>query len=541
MITYLRVKNFQLIEDIEIEVSAGLTVLTGETGAGKSMLVEALMFALGGRARSEWVGAWGDEATVELQWQSTNDPDPQVLVRRCHRDGRSVIKLSDALVTLSELENRFQDLALRQRQGQTWLLKKSHYPRQVLDDYGREDIQPMKIKFSAAHTQWQACQAARTQLDTRLKQLEKDADYITHQHAELSKLETGEIDEDVLQTRRQRLANQVRITERLSQALEALDGVEERWHNLAGVLDKLQADWSDPALFEEALRGVEAYVQDVRTKLGTLPEDMADPRALDEVEERLALLRLLKRKYGDDLSQAIAQAQRDMQDLQQGRMQLVELSTQAQTFERAMQAAGEQLSQQRCVWAQKLAGACQQQLKLLGFAYPQFKVQTELLPLPGPEGFDDIQFLFSANPDVAPLPMAQVASGGELSRVLLALYSVSAHKMAVPVLIFDEIDSGLGGQTANQVGALLRQLGSHGQVLAITHLAQVAATAHHHWHLEKQIKNKRSCLLVKIVSVNDRPKVLAELMGDQGTEAGLEHAELLLKKAGAKLKHERMK
>ena len=490
MLSYLRIHNFQLIQQLELDLSNGFTVVTGETGAGKSMLLEALGFGLGGRAKSDWVGPHADDMTVELQWQDAIDADAVVVQRRCDKQGRSVIKLNGSLSALGELEAFFAQRVLRQDQGQSWLLKKTDYAAGLLDRYAEKELRPKLELYKTAFQTWQGLGGELRELQERLAKLDSEAELIEHQYQELQTLAEQPLDEAVLLQKRQRLLGSAKRAEHLQLAEQALDDIDGTWSGLAQLVEKLQVDLVDETWGREAATGISTYLQDLRLSLGQVSADEAADETLETIDEQLATLRQLRRKYGADLEQALQQAQRDVDELRNGRKRVAELQKNQKAAQAEVIQLGQQLSQIRSSAAKQLVVAMQKELKTLGFSHPAFKAQLTQNEVPAALGFDQIQFLFSANPDVSPGPLSQTASGGELSRLLLAFYLVAGLDVAQPLLLFDEIDVGLGGQTASVVGQRLRQLGEQCQIIAITHLPQVAACGQQHVYISKNTVQK---------------------------------------------------
>ena len=536
MIRFLSIRQLAVIESLDLSLGAGLTVLTGETGAGKSVLVEGLGLLLGGRASADMVRTGAATATVQAII-STPDGDEVIVRRDVSAEGRSRAYIDDVLVTAATMRERvgaWVDLH-GQHEHQTLQLPDTHLD--LLDRVAglRADRAAVADAFAA----WTAARdaLAATQMDARERAAR--IELLSFQLAEIDKLAPLDDEDEQLAATRQVLANADRL-QRLGQeayqalyddehaALQALSVVWKRLDELAQV---------DPAVqpYAAARDAVKAQLEDLAFFLRQYVAGIdASPERLQDVEDRLAALERLKRKHGVTLSDLIAHQQRlrdQLTALQQPEGQLGTL-----------QAAADEAAARYTEAATKLSGARQRaaapfvtrlRAELGDLAMPHADVSFRFQSVSGPgewgpSGIDRAELLLSANPGEAPRPLARVASGGELSRVMLAVKVLDAPPAADRAVVIDEVDAGIGGRVADAVGARLRSLTRTAQVLCVTHLPQVAAHADAHVHISKQVSDGRTVTSAVALSGDRRIEEIARMMAGDTSAPMLEGARTLL-------------
>jgi DNA repair protein RecN (Recombination protein N) len=541
MLRYLTIRNLAVIDEIEVEFQAGLNVLTGETGAGKSILVEAVGLLLGGRASSELVRTGTDAARAQALFDHGG---VEVIVRReVTSQGRSRAFVDGVLATataLRELAERLIELH-GQHEHQVLLDPESHLD--LLDDYaglGQARDEVARHFARIGHL--------RAELDAlRLDERQKSArvDLLTFQRDEIDRsiLHPGE--DDVLATTKRVLANAERL-QRLSAEAYAL-----LYEADAAVLPSLTTVWRrvaelgavDPRAvpYLEARDGIKSQLEDLAFFLRSYVEDVeASPQRLQEVEDRLAVLERLKRKYGPTLDDVLAHADRCRHDLEG----LATSDARAQSLERelaeasvAYLAAARALSAARRQAAADFGSAVEAAVSRLAMGQTKFEVGFEPTA-EGEErwterGTDRAEFLVSPNPGEEMRPLARIASGGELSRIMLALRTLTAGSAPPRTLIFDEVDAGIGGRAADSVGRMLKELGRRHQVLCITHLPQIAACGDVHFRVRKELRDERTVTMVDRLDTPARLEELGRMMaGGVATPAVLASAADLLGRAG---------
>jgi DNA repair protein RecN (Recombination protein N) len=517
MLQRLEVQNLAVIREAVLELAPGLNVLTGETGAGKSLLVDALALLLGARPEG-MVGPFGDSLLVTAFFQG---PEPKVLSRRV--GGRSTPRIDGEVVSLKELEEEAQKRLSLHAQHTALALLSPRRQREVLDTL----LDPALLaRYAEAYAHHQALLAEKEALEAALRERRAREDLLRFQLAEIqgARVQPGE-DEALLEEAR-RLRHLEALKERAARAqalmeegaFEALEAAFRELRSGARYDRALEALAQD---LEAALEGARAVAAELLAYLEGLEDD---PGRLAQLEERLDLLERLKRKYGPTLEEVLAygkRAEEELARLEGGEARLAEVEQELQVAQEALLQAGEALSRAREKAARRLMAGMEEELKELGFPRPRFLVDLKPLPEPGPSGLEEVAFRFSANPHLPPAPLSAM-SGGELSRLALALALLTGAE--APTVVFDEVDTGLGGETAWKVAERLARLAQTRQVLVVTHLPQIAAKAHRHLRVVKEGEEVR----LEVLEGEERVRELARLLSGQYTEAALSHARLLL-------------
>ncbi|HEY4199727.1 MAG TPA: DNA repair protein RecN [Devosiaceae bacterium] len=507
MLSALSVRNIVLIDQLDLGLDAGLTVLTGETGAGKSILLDALTLALGGRGDASLVRKGADSGQVVAVLQlATNHPvraalrdnaipdDEDIILRRVQfADGRTRAFINDQPVSAALLQRIGSQVVEIHGQHDDRALVDVGTHRALLDAFGGDDRSVVAVRD--AYESLAEANAAVTQQRAAVAEAAAKEDYARHVVEELSTLKPQADEDTELAERRGRLMQLERAAEEVRDADEILNGPAAPGPALAALMRRLmrKAD-SGNALFQPIVDSLDASLVSLdRTSeaLETLKREMAfDPQELEKVEERLFALRAAARKHGvlpGDLAAVLRKYQADLEMLEGGEAALTRLEEAAAMAQTAYDTVAAVLSAERSEAAKALSEAVGGELPDLKLGNARFivdhQVDRERL---APTGYDQIAFHVQTNPGTSPGPLLKVASGGELSRFLLALKVVLADRGSAPVLIFDEIDTGVGGAVADAIGRRLSRLAGKVQVLAVTHAPQVAARAHSHLLIEKQ-------------------------------------------------------
>ena len=558
MLRELSVRNFATIEELRLELPPGLVVLTGETGAGKSIIMDALGWALGDRPDEEQIRGAADEGVVEAAFELPRDRRvhevlagegiPQerdeylVLRRHVLRGGRSKAYVNGRLssaATLRALGSLLVDVH-GQGQGQSLLEPRRH--RELLDAYAglEEDVAGFRERHRRAA-------ALRRELDAaaeRARDREQRLDLLRHQHGEIAAARLTPGEEEALQAERTVLANVERLLEATRAALALLAGDEGGARDAARraaarlrEAERLDGRAAEPRglveqagdLLGEAVRELERYADRLEF----------DPGRLEEIQSRLHALERLKRKYGSTVEAILqhdAGVVRELEELAAVGETLPQREAEWQALQKELAAAADALSAARLKAARGLERKIAAELKDLGFARAGFQVPVVCAEGPealGPTGRDSVEFLFAPNPGEDPKPLHKIASGGELSRTMLAIKAILARADRVPTLIFDEVDAGIGGGMADVVGRRLYAVADGRQVLCVTHLAQIAALADAHLLVSKQIARGATTTLVRRLDA-DRPEEVARMLGGhQDAAVPLEHARQILDAARA--------
>lgn len=540
MLTELRITNFAVIETLSLAIDSGFTVLTGETGAGKSLLIDAVTLLVGGRASSEQIRFGEDEAQLEasfeipsshpllerLRKQEILGPhDSTLVIRRIiARSGRNRVYLNGMLTPVHVLEEFAGTLIDIHGQHDQQSLLSSAAQLEVLDAFGK--IRELRDQYRAIHQEWVHSRDARTKIAETIQHRAQQEDLLKFQRQELEEAACRIGEEEALQAERLRLGASARLAELVSEAQDRIQsdgyGVLANLVQVERLLGELMK--IDPEMGSTARLAYEAKIllKEVADSLRHYQERVdANPGRLIAVEDRLAVIQRMKKKYGGTIEAVLrtqAQVKDELERLSHVDDQLAEYDHLIhQQYEKVSELA-ERLSQQRKEAAKRLTRMVGKELEALKMGSVRFAVHivpNESDDGYGPDGIDRVEFLLAANAGEPLKPMSRTASGGEISRLMLALKSALANVDHVPVLIFDEIDTGVGGAVAATIGKRLRVLGQYHQVLCITHLPQVASQAQHHVCVEKSEVKGRTVTTVRLLSGVSREEEIARMLGGE--------------------------
>ena len=559
MLTHLSVRNFAVVEAAEVAFGAGLTVVTGETGAGKSLLVDALLLLSGSRADSGMVRAGCERAELAAEFdlaalpaarawlseQALDDEDGDCRLRRVIAaeggsrawiNGRaaSLSQLSELAVWLVEIHGQHEHQALLDRAQQL----------QLLDAFG--GLQNQVARVRELTVQWREL-AARERALSGGEDRHGRIELLRHEVAELQRwaLQPEALAE--LETQHQRLANAGKLAEGASALAELLDGDSE--YAAARSIARAKGELERLAELDPALRMPLDLLDSAGIQLGEASDALSryaqdmdlDPQRYAEVDAHLAALHDLARRHrapASGLHARMEQLNEELQSLEGAGETLAKLAAQREQLARDYESAAKTLSKDRASAAKKLGASVSSLMGELGMAGGSFAVELEAQPggEPDAQGRERCEFLVSANPGMPPRPLRRVASGGELSRIGLAIEVAALGADATGTMVFDEVDAGIGGAVAEVVGAKLRALGAQRQVLCVTHLPQVAAQGHAHLHVAKVIEGRSTRTQIAALDAKGRSEELARMLG--GVEIGREaraHAKRMLERAQSEM------
>jgi DNA repair protein RecN (Recombination protein N) len=569
MLLLLRIENFALIDHLEVELSLGLNVFTGETGAGKSIILDAVDAVLGGKVDRRVVRTGSKRAHLEatfevgeraIDWFQQNEIDlidGSLVV--CSREItlsqdklRTRSRINGILVArklMDELRDRFVELTA---QGQTVQLGQPSLQREWLDLYGGSEVVTVTQAVAAAYT---ATQQAATVLENR-RQLEQQRlqrlDLLQYQTTELDNANLTDPDElEQLQIEHQRLNHVVELQQQSYQIYQALYQ-NDQGLAAADLLSQAETILTDMVEYDPSLQPILSMIEEALTQvteagrqIGSYGEQLeSDPQRLQDVETRIDELKLICRKYGKTLADVITYAEKiqaELQDLQDNEQSVEALEKIYWEFQEKLKKLCENLTQLRQTAALRLETDLVNQLIPLAMDNVKFKV--DILPIsPTAHGADRIQFCFSSNPGEPLKPLSETASGGEMSRFLLALKSCFSQIDGTGTLVFDEIDVGVSGRVAGAIAQKLHQLSQHHQVLCVTHQPIVAAMGDRHFHVRKEVINsasnstaaeQRTVVRVNTLDINQRREELAQIASGQSAQEAIAFAESLLTQAAA--------
>jgi len=561
MLSRLSIRDIVLIERLDIEFSRGLAVLTGETGAGKSILLDAFALALGGRGDAALVRhgaehgqvtatfdlAKGHPAFAILSANGLDDRDEEdageMILRRVQlADGRTRAFINDQSVSVQTLKAVGATLVEIHGQHDERALVDAATHRRLLDAFAG-----LEKDVAALETLWEGRRTARAALDEHRAGMERaarEADYLRHASDELKKLAPQDGEETTLAERRTGMMQGEKIAADLREAQEAVGGHHSPVATLAAAVRRLERRaGTAPQLIEPAVRAIDAAINALEEADQHLNAALAaadfDPLELERIEERLFALRAAARKYStpvDGLAALAAKYAADVALIDAGAERLVTLEKAAGEADGRYAAAAAKLSASRSKAADKLNKAVNGELAPLKLERAKFMTQVEAdAALAGPQGIDRVEFWVQTNPGTRPGPMMKVASGGELSRFLLALKVVLSDKGSAPTLVFDEIDTGVGGAVADAIGGRLARLATKVQVMAVTHAPQVAARADQHLLISKAALDKGKRVATRVAALEQdhrREEIARMLAGAEITAEARAAADRLIKAAG---------
>ena len=533
MLLNLHVKNVALIDEADVSLGDGLNILTGETGAGKSILIDSVNMALGAKVSRSLLRDDGEAAGVELLFSVeeekrealealgvTPDEDGSVLIARRLSQGRSICRINDETVTAARLR-AVTGLLIDihgQHEHQSLIHKAKHL--EILDAYAKNQEAPVRRKLSDAYRVYEEAKAERDSYEIGSEERIRELDFLNYEIGELegAGLKPGELEE--LESRFRLLANSRRIAESVGRAC-GYAGNESGAQELLG---RAVRELFEAAGYDESVAPLLSQAEEVESLLGDLNRALyeyvqeleVEDGELEEMEKRLDVLHNLQVKYGDSYEEMMQALEK-----RQGRRdQLLDFDTRKQQAEEAFLEAEEEvmtyaasLSEIRKVEALHLTESIRSALVDLNFLDVQFSMEFTKKDHVTENGFDEMEFLISTNPGESLKPLGQVASGGELSRIMLAIKAVLADTDEIGTLIFDEIDAGISGRTAQKVAEKLHDIGRSHQVICITHLPQIAAMADCHYKIEKKVENGRTITGVEQLDEDQEIAELCRLLG----------------------------
>ncbi|GAA6141720.1 DNA repair protein RecN [Hydrogenophaga sp. 5NK40-0174] len=540
----IALQDFVIVQSLDLDLSGGFGVLTGETGAGKSILIDALQLVLGARADAGVVreGASRCEITAEFDMADALRPlldahgfteEDSLLIRRTiDADGRSRAWVNGSAATMAQLRDLAEQLVDIHGQHAWQSLTRADTVRSLLDAYGDIDAGPA----AKAHAQWRHHHLALAQAREQQATLQQDSERLAWQINELEQLAPADDEWDGLNQQHARLANAQSLVEAAMASVEALDGddggASARLSDAIARLKEHAAIEPGFASAVEALESALAQVEDTVHSLRHFDRDGdLDPSDLQALDERLSLWMSLARRFRrqpEELPALLTQWKTELTQVDQA-LDLEQLQAAEAKARKAFDTELKALTTQRKKAAPRLSKAVTEAMQDLGMAGGSFEVA--LLPLAEPQasGSEAVEFRVAGHAGVTARPVAKVASGGELSRIALAISVVTSQLGQAPTLIFDEVDSGIGGEVAHTVGRLLRQLGADRQVLAVTHLAQVAACANQHLLVSKRSVSGQTLSTVQPIDHEARVTELARMLGGSASsQASMAHARELL-------------
>lgn len=540
MLLELHVKNLALIETADVELEDGLNILTGETGAGKSIMIGSVNLALGQKASKEMIRNGAEYAYVELVFSV--DPEKEnalraldvmpdengtLIISRKIMPSRSLSRINDEAVTAARLK-QVTSLLIDihgQHEHQSLLHASKHL--EILDTYAKSRVQQLKIQTASLYAEYISLEKQLSQLDTDNESRRREADFLRFEIEEIENAQLKAGEEECLAACCRKYGNARRIMENLSAAYRAVDteAVGNALHQVCEVAE------FDPELkaIQDQLYDAEAVLSDAHHAIGEyLGQLDFDEQAYREAQDRLDLIRGLEAKYGagvEQIEKALEEKKNRLEQLEHFDEYRMQLEQQHQKAEKALEAVSAELSVVRQEEAKKLAEKIRAGLIDLNFLDVRFSMEFRRLSHYTASGFDEAEFVISTNPGEPERSLGQVASGGELSRIMLAIKTVLADSDDIPTLIFDEIDTGISGRTAQRVAEKLAVIARNHQVICITHLPQIASMADCHFEIKKSTDGASTKTRITRLKEDEVVAELARLLGGaQITDAVLQNA-----------------
>ena len=549
ILSLLRIKNLALVEELEWQMGSGFIAVTGETGAGKSIIIGALQLLLGERTDKSLIRTGADLCTVEAVFsgrdlQRLNSQLVEAGVEPCGNDliikrsfsaaGGTRQFINGSPTTLSILKNLGDELVDLHGPHDHQSLLSPETQLNLLDSFARAEEQLKE--YRRHYRQLQALLAEHAALNTAETAREQELDLLRHQVAEIKSADLVADEEEEIEKRYKLASNSKRLIE-LASAIanklsEADDSVLSQLAETQRLLRELEKIDNSIAQFSSAHAASAVELSEIARALSAYAEKLdLDPQQLAVLEQRVSLFETLKRKYGGSIGEVITfgdRAAERMQKIEGRDEELERLAKEIENVRTHMDRAGEALCKLRTKAAPKLSENIRRNLHDLGFRQSEFEAKLTALGEPRPSGFDAVELLFSPNPGEPLKPLRAIASSGEISRLMLAIKSALAAHDAIPLLVFDEIDTNVGGEIAHSVGAKMQTLGHNHQVICITHLPQVAATASSHFVVRKDVLRGRTFSNLREVTGKARREEIARMLGGKN-ESALKLAATLLK------------
>ncbi|MBD3413730.1 MAG: DNA repair protein RecN [Candidatus Aminicenantes bacterium] len=555
MIKSLRIKNLATIEDLEVDLKKGFSILTGETGAGKSIIIDSIRLVLGDKATTDIIRTGKNETSIEtifdvpqksdlLKGLENDETGEVFLHRKVFKKGTGRGYINGTLVPLKRFRQFRENMVDILGQNDHIFLRRNEFQLDYLDHYS----ETLDLRKKVAHLarRIRKLQNEINDIEQRKKQREERSDYLAFQINEIEKAQLKPDEEKQLHKERDLLKNAEKINSCIK---DALDITYEREDSLSSLLSKLEknvqilSDFHPD--FKPILENMDQFsisMKEFTNDLLQFEENYTDaPEKLEKIEERLSLIENLKRKYGktlQDVFDSLNKAKKELSGLSSDHEKISQLRKQLDSDYKDYQNTSSRLSEMRQKGAKKLEKQVEEEIQSLGMKKATFQIKFTTHPFPSENlddlrdlGSDEIEFMISPNPGENIRPLRKIASGGELSRLMLTLKTISKDPEKFKTLIFDEIDSGIGGKTAELVGQKLKNLAAQNQVVCITHLPQIASFADHHYQIEKKVKKNRTYTLIRKLSKKDRTHEIARLLaGSHITEASLQSAREMLEK-----------
>ncbi|WP_455940427.1 DNA repair protein RecN [Mitsuokella jalaludinii] len=562
MLKSLTVWNFALLEHVQVEFQSGLNILTGETGAGKSILIDSLGAVLGARMSADMVRSGCDWLRVEavfsledeslglhelLTQQAIDDSDKELIItRQLTRAGRSTALVNGCHVTLAILRQIGAYLVDIHGQNENLALLKEENQFHLLDGYD-PDVAEALAAYECAYREWREKKKAYDEKQQASREYAQRLDMLHWQDKEISEANLKAGEDEALEAEIRKLSHAEKIVGSIEESYELLEGGGGSGLGVLPALSQVKKDLEDISRFDDALANAQKMVEEAYISLQEASYELRDygesvefsPARLDQLQSRMDVIYRLCKKYGATLGDVLAhqeKVERELSEIENYDEDIAALEKEIAALEKELGKKAVALTELRRAAAKDLSSAIEEQLFALGMPKAQLAIRVEQAADYGPRGRDEVAMFFSANPGEAEKPLQRVASGGELSRIALAIKTVaSSRDSSVPSMVFDEIDTGIGGRTAQMVAERIALVAQYKQVLCITHLPQIACMADAHLYISKRTEEGTTATQIRPLSERERISEIARMAsGADMTTASLDNAREMVSHAKMK-------
>lgn len=540
MINTLHIKNIGIIDDLCINLNEGLNIITGETGAGKTLIIDSLQILAGGRFSKEMIRSGEKYSFVEMSLYLPNnteyDEDNIIVSREINMNGKNLCKINGRMVTVNELKEFMKNVIDIHGQNDNQSILDINTHIELLDEFAGNKIKTVKEKYTSLYKKYNEIKLElKSQYGDDLEKQRK-LDLLNYQLNEIDAANLNESEEEELENKKTIMMNSEKISECLSIADYSLseggtDSISSAMHALDKI-DNLDKRYSEIA---NSLRGLFYEFQEISRDVSELKDDVEfDEEEKSNIEERLDIIHSLKRKYGSTIKEILEYREQTKEEI--CRIENLEeynnkLKSELTAITHEMEELAHQMHEIRCTAKETLSKKINNELKDLEMKNAKFDVNVKLVENNkfNKNGLDEVEFVICTNLGEEPKSLIKIASGGEMSRIMLGIKNVLANIDTIPVMVFDEIDTGISGVAANMVGKKMREISKNHQVICITHLASIAAKGDYNYYISKQTQNERTRTSVKVLDEDETIKEIARIASGEITEISLNHARELRK------------
>ena len=544
MIANLHIKNIGIIDNLEIELGKGLDVLTGETGAGKSLIIQSLGIIKGERFSKEMIRKGENQSYVEMCIYAPNDInsiDGNIIIsREINTNGRNLCKINGRLVTVNELKNFMSNYIEIHGQNENQNLLDSSTHREYLDNYIGEEIQNEKIEYIKEYEKYVKIKKELKENYGDEKEKQRKLDLLKYQEKEIEEAKLKEGEEEKLEQKRRKYINAEKIANSLQEADEAIgENCIDLVSNAIRALEKIEQIEDKYSETCTNLKNAYYEIQEISRDINEYKEEIEfDENEREQIEERLNTIYLLKRKYGNNIQEILEyqkQTQQEIEKIENSEEYNKKLKKELHQIKEKMEEQAIRMHQERKEKAIELAEKINQELEELEMKNAKINIHVDYKEEFNAEGKDEIKIYIKTNLGEDEQELTKIASGGEMSRIMLAIKTVLAETDHMPILVFDEIDTGISGKAAKSVAEKLKKIAQMHQVICISHLASIAANADQNYYISKQVKQDRTLTNIKKLNEEETIKEIARISSGEINETTLKYANELRKYKYAKI------